>query len=239
MNDQTTFRRTAAISAMIAAPLQVIYILVSLLAIEFNFDLMADPTQIFTIGERAADLLRYDGILEILGFSLLLVPPALYLRLWLSFRGPDLVNLFTVLGLAGIFLGAATSALRLGPMTEIMHAYAQASGAEREMLGVVSQVFLDVIFLGLDILGISLMGIWFLSFGLMLRAERLGLGLLMVIMGVGDLVVLAGALFRVGSLAAVGQIAFFLQPIWMLWLGIVIWRRGERSDYVQEPAVAG
>lgn len=31
----------------------------------------------------------------------------------------------------------------------------------------------------------------------------------------------------------------FLMPLWTLWLGIVIWRRMEGSNYVLEPAVAG
>lgn len=176
MQDQTLFKRIAAVAAVIAAPLQVTFLFVSMLAIDFNVEIMADPTQIFTLGERAAELLRWGGVLEIMSFSLLIVPSALYLRRWLSFRGPDLVNLFTVFGLAGMFIGATAAALRHGPMTEIMQASAQASGAEREILTVVSEVFLDVIFLGVDFLSVTLVGIWFLSIGLLLQREWRGLG---------------------------------------------------------------
>lgn len=234
MNDQTLFKRIAALSAMLAGPVQVTFLLVSLLAIEFNAEIMGDPTKIFTMGDRAAELLRWGGMLDIFGLYLLIVPPALYLRRWLSFRGPDLVNLFTVFGLAGIFIGVTGAALRQGPMTEIMHAYAQASGAEREMLAVVSEVFLDVIFRGVALLDIILLGTWFLSIGLLLRRERRGLGLLMFILGVGNLVVLVGTLFRIDALAALGQTTVFLMPIWMLWLGVAIWRRDEESENTSE-----
>ncbi len=239
MNDQTKFRRIAAISAILAALLQLSFLFISLLAIDFNPEVMADPTQIFTLGEQAAELLRWGEIIEIFGFALLLVPPALYLRRWLSFRGPDLVNLFTLFGLAGLFLGATGAAMRHGPMTEIMRAYAQASGAEREALAVVSQVFLDVIFRGGDFLGVMLMGTWHLGIGPLLRREWRGPGLLMIIMGIGEVVIVAGVLFRIDALVVLGQAANFLMPIWTLWLGIAIWRSDEQSDYVLEPAAAG
>lgn len=205
MDDQTLFKRIAALSAVIAAPLQVTFLFVSMLAIDFNVEIMGDPTQIFTLGERAAELFRMGGVLEIMSFSLLIVPPALYLRRRLSVRGPDLVTLFTVFGLAGMFIGATSAALRHGPMTEIMQASAQASGAEREILAVISEVFLDVIFLGVDFLAVTLVGIWFLSIGRLLQREWRGPGLLMFIMGVGNAVVIVGGLLKVDALVALGQ----------------------------------
>ena len=48
---------------------------------------------------------------------------------------------------------------------------------------------------------------------------RRGLGLFMIILGVGEVVILAGILFRIDALVVPGQTAFFLMPIWTLWLG--------------------
>jgi hypothetical protein len=47
----------------------------------------------------------------------------------------------------------------------------------------------------------------------------------------------AGWLLRVGPLARLEN-AFFLVPFWTVWLGIVIWRRGEQSEQMAAAAAA-
>jgi hypothetical protein len=79
MNDQTLFRRIAAFSAILAAPLQATFLFVSMLAIDFNVEIMADPTRIISIGEQAAGLIRWSEILDIFSLYVLLVPVVLNL----------------------------------------------------------------------------------------------------------------------------------------------------------------
>lgn len=240
MNDQTSFKRIAAISAILAALLQLTFMLIGFLAIDFNPEIMADPSQMISLGERGARIFRWGEILDIFGFYLLVVPPALYLWCWLRPHSPNLVNLCTVFGLGSLFTGVAGAAIRFGAMTEMMHAYAQASGAEREMLAAVFKVLTDVWFLGLSFLEITFTGIWLLGIGLVLRRERRTLGLVTTILSIGYLgTVVGGGIFQIDALVALFTgIVTPLFPIWKLWLGIVIWRRDEQSEPALEPAMA-
>ena len=58
---------------------------------------------------------------------------------------------------------------------------------------------------------------------------------LAVILGIAFLGGGTGWLMRVGPLSRLEN-AFFLVPFWVVWLGIVIWRRGEQSDQMVSAA---
>ena len=239
MSDQTLFRRIAAISAILAGPLQLAFMVIGFIAIDFNTEIMADQSLMIALGDQAAEMFRWGEILDIFGFYLLLIPVVLYLRHWLRSHSPNLVNLFTVFGLGSIFFGVAGAAIRYGAMTEMMHAYVQASGAGREMLAIAFKILIDVIFSGLSILEVLLTGGWVTGIGLVLRREQRVFGLFTTMFGIAYLVTVAGGLFQIDAIVvAFTGIIVPLFPIWMLWLGIVFWRRDEQGDYVLEPATA-
>ncbi len=239
MNDKTVFKGIAAVSAILAAPVQLIFLSIGFLAIDFNAEIMADQSLMIALGDQAAEMFRWGEVLDIFGFYLLLIPVALYLRHWLHPHRPNLVDLFTLFGLGSIFFGVAGAAIRFGAMTEMMHAYVQASGAEREMLAALFQVLIDVIFSGLSTLEILLMGGWVLGMGLVLRRERRAFGLFTTMLGIAYLVTVAGVLFQIDAIiVAFTGIVVPLFPIWTVWLGIAIWRREEKPDLAMEPATA-
>ncbi len=117
----------------------------------------------------------------------------------------------------------------------MMVAYPQAAEAQREVLEVVFRAITDFAFEGMYALNSILFGLWWLGIGLVLRGERRILGIATAIMGVAILGAGIGWLFRVDPLARL-EAFYFFESFWLLWLGIVIWRRGEQNEPVLEEA---
>jgi hypothetical protein len=234
MKDQTLFRRIAAITAILIAPVTLASTVVLLLAVDFNSEFMSNPAGLITIGAPASETFRWGTILE-LGSTLLLVPAALYLWYWLKPRAPQLVTLLTIFGLASMLIAVTGELLRASLYPPLMNAYAQAPEAQRDVLVVVFQGVTNFNFEGLWALEGIFWGIWWLGIGLVLRNERRSLGIFTVILGIAFLGAGAGWLLRVGPLARLEN-AFFLVPFWVVWFGIVIWRRGEQREQMVSAA---
>lgn len=237
MNDDTSFRRIAAITAIISAPLALAADAIVTLAVDFNFELMSDQAGLIALGARAAEILRFGETLGLFGYYLLLVPLALYLWYWLKPRSPKMVTMYTVFGLANIFIGAVGASLRVGVLPEMMSAYAQATNAQGQILSAVFQSVVDVIFGVIGPLESLLFGLWLLGIGLVLRIDRRGLGIIAVILGMAFLGTAFGEMLRIELLSML-ELAYFISPIWVLWLGFVIWRRGEQIEQMVEAATA-
>jgi hypothetical protein len=235
VNDQKTFRRIAALSAILAAPVTLASAVVLLMAVDFNTDLMANPAGLISVGASASETFRWGSILELGAPTLLLIPAALSLWYWLKPRALKLVSLYTVFGLTSLLLAAVGALLRATLYPPLMTAYSQASEVQRAVLTVVFQGVTDFTFEGLYALELVFWGIWWLGIGLVLRQERRGLGIVTAILGIAFLGAGAGWLLRVEPLARLEN-AFFLVPFWVVWLGIVIWRRGEQSDQMVSAA---
>jgi Domain of unknown function (DUF4386) len=167
----------------------------------------------------------------------LLVPAALYLWYWLRPRAPELVTLYTVFGLASLLLAAIGTLLRATFYPPLIAAYAQASEAQRDVLVVLFQSVTDFTFEGLYALDLIFWGVWWLGIGPLLRSDRRSLGIVTAILGIAFLGAGAGWLLRVAPLARLEN-AFFLLPFWVVWLGIVIWRRDEGSENTPERAAS-
>ena len=100
-------------------------------------------------------------------------------------------------------------------------------GLEREILEAVFSSVTDLVYGGLWglLLGI-LAGVWWLGIGLLLRSERRILGVVTIILGIGNLLAATGGILNLEDLAMPGLfVELFLAPIWALWLGIDILRR--------------
>jgi hypothetical protein len=229
MYHQTQFRRIAAISAILAAPATLASAVVLLMAVDFNSEFMSNPAGLITIGAPASVIFRWGSILELGAPTLLLIPAAVYLWYWLKPRAPELVTLYTVFGLVSLLLAAIGALMRATFYPPLMNAYAQASETQRDVFVVIFQGVTDFNFEGLWALELIFWGVWWLGIGLVLHNERRSLGIVTVIFGIAFLGAGAGWLLRVGPLARLEN-AFFLVPIWVVWLGLVIWRRDERSE---------
>lgn len=239
MNDETSFRRIAALTVIMAGVLSLAAAVVGFLAVDFNVDLLANPESVLTAGLEPGviNLLRWGEILGLFGYCLLFIPATLYLWYWLSPRKPRIVTLYTVLGLIAIALCVVESGIRVSIWPPMMAAYPQAADVQREMLQVVFGAMSDFAFESLYALNSILAGLWLLGMGLILRSEQRVLGVATAIMGGGILLAGFGWLAQVDPLARL-ELFYFLQPFWAVWLGIVIWRRSEQRDHALEPAPA-
>ena len=237
MNDQTLFKRIAAISAILAAPVTLASTIVVLMAVDFNSEFMSNPVGVITIGASASETFRWGSILELGAPTLLLIPAALYLWYWLQPLAPRLVTLYTVFGLTSLLLAAIGSLLRATFYPSLINAYSQASETQRDVLMVIFQGITNFNFEGLYALDLIFSGIWWLGIGPLLRNERRILGTVTTILGIAYLIAGAGWLLRVGPLARLEN-AFVFVPFWIVWLGIVIWRNPENDEYIMESTTA-
>ncbi|HSG14798.1 MAG TPA: hypothetical protein VLE70_00570 [Anaerolineae bacterium] len=239
MNDETLFKRIAAITVIIAGVLNLAASLVSSLAVDFNTEFLANPQNMLTAGLEpgAIGLFRWGEILGVFGYCLFLIPATLYLWYWLSPHSPRMVALFTVLGLISIVLCIIESTVRISLWPPMMAAYPQAEPAQREMLQVVFGAYSDFAMESMYALNSILAGLWFLCMGLLLRSARRVLGIVMAIMGAAICCAGIGWITRVDPLARL-EFAYFLVPFWAVWLGVVIWKREERSEQLIETAAA-
>jgi len=228
MNDQTLFRRIAAITAILTAPLILANTVVLLIAVDFKSEFMSNPAGLITIGANATETFRWGEMLG-LGSTILFVPAALYLWYWLKPRAPRLVTLVTIYGMTSMLLAVTGELLRIGLYPPLINAYSQAPEAQKDVLMVVFQGVTNFNFEGLWALEEIFWGIWFLGIGLVLRSERRSLGIFTLILGIAFLGGGIGWLIRITPLSRLEN-AFFLVPFWAVWLGIVIWRRDEQGE---------
>lgn len=234
MNDQTSFRRISAISAILSAPLALLSTFIAIAAVGFNFELLDETAGLIRLGSDAAELFAWSWILAAFGFYLLLIPAALYLKYWLKSQEPNLVGMSTVFGLGYCFIGAVsliTTATVLSPM---MHAYAEAGGLQQDVLVIVFQAIANLAFASLSTLTFILGGVWWLGIGFELRARHNILGIVTVVLGIATLGSGLGYLFHIELLARFEMFNYFLGPVWAAWLGFLILRRIEEV----QPAVS-
>jgi hypothetical protein len=235
MNNQSSFKRIAAITAILAGVLNLVAWVPGSLAVDFNFEFLENPGDLLTAGLEpdAIRLFRWGEILGVFGFCLLLLPAMLYLWYWLKTRSPRLVTQYTVLGLTSIVLCVIESAIRISIWPPMMAAYPQAAEAQREVLQIVFRALTDFAFESMYALNSILFGLWWLGIGLVLRAERRVLGIATAIMGVAILGAGLGWLLQVDPLARL-ELFYLFEIVWLIWLGIVIWRHDEKREQVME-----
>jgi Domain of unknown function (DUF4386) len=237
MNDQNLFRRIAAFSAILTAPMTLANTVVLLMAVDFKTEFMSNPAGLITIGAPASETFRWGEILGLGAPTLLLVPATLYLWYWLKPRAPRLITLYTFFGLTSLILSAIGSLLRATIYPPLMNAYSLASETQRDVLMVIFQGITDFNFEGLWALELISGGVWWLGIGSLLRRERHILGIVTMILGIGYLVAGVGWLLRIDPLARLENVFFFV-PFWTVWLGIIIWQNPEKSEYSMKPGAA-
>jgi hypothetical protein len=223
MNDDLLFRRIAAITAIVSAPVALGASFVLLNAIDFDSEIIENNVNILTLDPPIADTYRGVEFAGTFGYGLLLVPVTVYLWYWLKSRSPGLITLYTAFGLGGLFVGMIAGALYFSVFPPLMSAYPQASEAEREVMKMIADTQYDAATVGILNLMNLLSGIWLIGIGSVLRAERLLLGTSALIIGIGVFAFGVSNSLQISALDAL-ELFTFLLPLWILWLGIVILR---------------
>ena len=232
MSDHLSFKRFAALSAIVAFLLAVGSNVLQGLAVNFSSDILTNPAIMLSIGANGASLMRWGLILDLLGYYLPLLPVALFLQRWCGSSNPTWVRFYTICGLGYILIGAAGAAILAAAHPPLITAYAQASAAQRLVLEPIFTTIWNMVYGGLwNILGELLAGIWFFGIGLQLRHERRLFGVVSMILGIAALVDSLGTIVSVGALASLGLLTYVaLAPIWALWLGIDLLRGPVRLE---------
>ena len=229
MNDNTSFQRLSAVTAILAALLAFGSGALGWAAMSGNmtFALLADPSLMWAIAGLKADALRWSMILDIFGYYLLLAPLALWLWRWLEPKSPNLVRLCTFCGLAYLLIGAIGAAVLVAVAPPLINAYPQALSQQRDLLEVVFSGFINTVFLGLwNPLEIILGGVWWLGIGRLLHGERRWLANLSLILGGFALLDAAGRILNNTAVFAVGLSGVLLLiPIWALVFGLSLLRQ--------------
>ena len=233
MNDHQSFQRFAALAAIISFPLALGNIVLSGMAIDFNFmDAATNPVLALSVGADGASLLRWGMILDMLSYYLPLLPVALFLWRWLGPRDPDWVLFYTSCGLGYILIGAIGAVILAAVHPPLINAYAQASVEQRPVLEAVFSAIGNMVYGGMwNILGVLLAGIWFLGIGLLLRGERRLFSIFSIILGISALLSSLGVILGIEAIAFfLGVIYGLLAPVWALWLGIDLLRKPVQID---------
>lgn len=224
--------RAVAWLAIISVPLAYANEIVGLLAIDFNIQILAEPSRAVTLGREAASLFQWSWPLAMFGYYLLIAPLALLLYLRLR-PGRELsMSIFSAAGLFYLALGAAGTAVFWAVWPKLQAAYAVTSGAEQIAIATTFGALANGVVVGLwGIAGRFAAAVWWLGIGPALRAERTGLGWLTVLLGGLSLIAVLGYLVSIGPLAGLGtQGVLLLSPLWALWLGLDLLRHPQPAE---------
>jgi hypothetical protein len=224
MHHETAFRRTAGITVIASALGVVAASVVLFAAVDFVADVMAEPGLLLTLELNRIELFRWGSYLELFAPTLLMVPAAIYLWYWLKAKNHGLITVYTVSGLASLFMAAVGAVLRATAWPVMINAHAGAVESQAAVLASIFQAATDFSFGGLWALEQLLWGVWWLGIGWILRSEKTALGIVTTVLGAAFLIGGTGWILDVSVLARMESASFFV-PIWAVWLGVVILRQ--------------
>src|SRR5215216_1758073 len=218
MNDNYSFQRFAAITAIVSFFTAMASNVLQAIPVNFNSEFPINPVMFLSVGINGANFLRWGLILDMLGYYLPLLPIALFIQDWFKTKHPIWTRFYTICGLGYILIGATGAVTLAVVQPPLINAYAQASVEQRLVLETIFGAIWNIVYAGMwNILGELLVGIWFLGIGLLLRSERRVLSIITMIVGISALVDSFGNIVGIESFALVGlSVYIILAPIWAL-----------------------
>lgn len=225
MQSFTAYSRTTGWLTILSGILAFGSILVGILAVDNNFEAFADPTQVIRYGDRAA-YARWFGILDMLGYYLLLLPAIFYLHDQFK-QDSRWSKLLTFSGLAYVIIGAAGAVILAIVWPYLMTRFAATTDPmQRETLQLIFNTVTMAVNDGLwNLLETLLGGIWWMGFGLLLRPRFPVFGAVTVLTGASaffDSVLGMAGLHGLAELSL--NLYLVLGIVWPLWLGALMVR---------------
>jgi hypothetical protein len=206
------------------------YVLVAV-AVNYNFDVFADPTLILTLPEVNLLALKWSMITDVLGYYLLLLPVIFFLQNWMKDK-TQWAKTLTFCGTSYVLVGSIGAAI-LGVAWPLLIKEFQATSTPetRENIQLSFQLISELVYGGLwNLLGMLVGGIWWLGIGIFLQRNYKALGWATILLGFCSLLDSVGGMLELKALSNIGlNIYLLLAPICAIWLGIVI-RKTTTSD---------
>lgn len=226
---QTSFSKTAALTAILSAPLALLSLVLIFGAFNWDFDVAFDPAKAIAYQPNPSTMLRYGWLLDILGYYVLLVPLAIYLQHWLSAKAPLHSQLFTFCGLGYIICGGLGAAIMAGTSEPSFSAYQTGDATQQIAVAAAFANTFHEVFDGIwNQFSMLLGAIWLLGMGWLLRSERRGLAWMTSLIGIASLVDFLGMVLQMELVSTLGlNVYLWFWPIWALWLGLEVWRHKE------------
>jgi hypothetical protein len=239
MNDNLSFQRFAAITAIVSFFTAMASNVLQGIPVHFNSEFPIDPVMFLSVGTEAGNLLRWGLILDLFGYYLPLLPLVLLVQHWFKEENPIWVRFYTTCGLGYILIGASGAVALAVVQPPLIRAYAQASAEQRVVLETIFGAIWNIVYGGLwNILGELFIGIWFFGAGLLLRHERRAIGIASIIVGISAFIDSLGNILGLERFAVVGlSIFIILVPLWALWFGIDLLRKPVRIPALQAAEV--
>ncbi len=227
MNDNYSFQRFAAITAIVSFFTAMASNVLQAIPVNFNSEFPINPVMFLSVGINGANFLRWGLILDMLGYYLPLLPIALFIQHWFKTKSPIWTRFYTICGLGYILIGATGAVTLAVVQPPLINTYAQASMEQRVVLETIFGAIWNIVYAGMwNILGELFVGIWLLGVGLLLRSERRVFSIVSIIVGISALIDSLGNILGIEGLALVGlSVYLILAPIWALWFGIDLLRK--------------
>ena len=226
MNNDTVFRRIAAMSAIISVPLSLGASFALLSALDFDADIVDNPVSLLMFDPPIGGTFQVIEFIGLFAYYLMLLPLALYLHNWLKARNERLMPLYTLGGLGYIFVGSLGSVVLFSALPPLMEAYPQATTEDQMAIATAFEALFDLAVNGFFVFSSILGSVWWIGLGLILYASHRFLGIFSTVLGIGLLIDAIGTGLQVEADAVMSALeAFtFLTQIWVLWMGIVVLR---------------
>ncbi len=230
MKSETTFIKTAGVIALLSGPVALVSIILIFVAFNWDFDIAFNPLKAIAFEPDPAATLRWGWILDIFGYYLPLVPAALVLHRWLSANAPLYSQLFSLCGLAFIFIGATGAAMLAGATEPLYETYR--AGGETDK-AVAAQIFANVnneVMSGIwNLFSMTLASIWWLGVGWLMRPANKVLAIFTQVLGLAALIDVLGYMFQSEAISGIGlNFYLFAAPLWAMWLGLYLWRNSTK-----------
>jgi hypothetical protein len=231
------FERVVGVTAIAAAPLAIATSVLLFAAVEFDIEAVSDPPGIIRFGARAAPLLFWSMICDVLGFYLLLAPLALFLRSSLRARSPGLVDLMTASGLAYMLIGAMGASMLAFAGPPLIVTYAEATGMERDIADAIFRTLTTAVADGLwNTLEFGCASVWWVGTGFLLREQGRGVGWVGIVLGVSTFSCAVATIAGSPLAATAAQGVYLgLVPVWSAWLGADVLRGRLVFGYAAAP----